>query len=55
MINSMKKLYKKALITYGGRAVLGGLAVYASRKIMDYFTRPRIVEKSQNFGTYLGN
>ena len=55
MINSMKKLYKKALITYGGRAVLGGLAVYASRKIMDYFTRPRIVEKSQNLGTYLGN
>ena len=43
-INNMKKLYGKALATYGGRAVLGGLAVYASRKVMDYFTRPRVVE-----------
>lgn len=44
LVNNMKKLYGKALLTYGGRAALGGLAVYASRKIMDYFTRPRIVE-----------
>ena len=45
LIKNMKNLYKKALVTYGGRAVLGALAVYASRKIMDYFTRPRIVEE----------
>ena len=44
LIKNMKKLYAKALMTYGGRAVLGGLAVYASRKVMDYFTRPRLVE-----------
>lgn len=43
-INNLKKLYLKALATYGGRAVLGGLAVYASRKVMDYFTRPKLVE-----------
>lgn len=44
LIKNMKKLYAKALATYGGRAVLGGLAVYASRKVMDYYTRPRQVE-----------
>ena len=49
LINNMKKLYRKALLTYGGRAALGGLAVYASRKIMDYFTRPKLAETSQNF------
>ena len=43
-ISNLKKLYTKALATYGGRAVLGGLAVYASRKVMDYFTRPRPVD-----------
>ena len=47
LIINMKKLYAKALMTYGGRAVLGGLAVYASRKIMDYFTRPKIINKSE--------
>ena len=44
LIKNMKKLYAKALMTYGGRAVLGGLAVFASRKIMDYYTRPKPVE-----------
>lgn len=44
LIKSMKKLYAKALATYGGRAILGGLAVYASRKVMDYFTRPKLIE-----------
>ena len=44
LIKNMKKLYGKALLTYSGRAVLGGLAVYASRKIMDAFTRPKPVE-----------
>jgi hypothetical protein len=41
LVKNMKKLLGKALLTYGGRAVLGGLAVYASRKVMDYFTRPK--------------
>ena len=49
-VNNLKKLYRKALLTYGGRAVLGGVAVYASRKIMDFFTRPKLAETSQNFG-----
>ena len=51
LINNMKKLYRKALLTYGGRAVLGGLAVYASRKIMDLFTRPKPVDSSQYFSS----
>ena len=40
----LKKVYLKAHATYSAKAVLGGLAVYASRKIMDYYTRPRLVE-----------
>ena len=44
LMKNVKKLYAKALATYGGRAVLGGLAVYASRKIMDYFTRPKPID-----------
>ena len=44
LVKNTQKLYAKALATYGGRAVLGGLAVYVSRKIMDCFTRPRPVE-----------
>ena len=44
LVNNMKKLLGKALLTYGGRAVLGGLAVYASRKVMDYYTRPKAIE-----------
>ena len=50
LIKNMKKIYLKAHTTYSAKAVLGGLAVYASRKIMDYFTRPRPVEQpSQSF------
>ena len=44
LIKSMKKIYFKAHSTYSGKAVLGGLAVYASRKIMDCFTRPKKVD-----------
>ena len=44
LLKSMKKIYFKAHSTYSGKAVLGGLAVYASRKIMDYFTRPRPID-----------
>ncbi len=52
LLKSMKKIYFKAHATYSGKAVLGGLAVYASRKIMDAFTRPKPVEESQFFGWY---
>ena len=51
MIKSMKTLYEKALLTYGGRAVLGGLAVYTSRKIMDAFTRPKQIKQSESFSS----
>ena len=47
LIKNLKKLYGKALMTYAGRAVLGGLAVFASRKIMDYYTRPKLIPTSQ--------
>ena len=45
LIRNMKKLYAKALMTYAGRAVLGSIAIYASRKVMDYYTRPRPIEE----------
>jgi len=50
LIKNMKKIYLKAHATYSGKAVLGGLAVYASRKIMDLFTRPKPVP--QSFGDW---
>ena len=43
-INNLKKLYKKALSTYVAHAALLGLAIGASRIIMDYFTRPKKVD-----------
>ena len=50
LLNNMKKIYFKAHTTYSAKAVLGGLAVFASRKIMDYFSRPEHVEStSQSF------
>lgn len=51
-LNKMKKLYAKAFATYGAKAALGGLAVFASRKVMDYFTRPKPVENyNESTGT----
>ena len=44
LIQNMKKLYKKALLTYIGKAVATGLAVGAASMIMDKFTRPTKVE-----------
>ncbi len=46
LIKNMKKILTKAWMTYGGRAVLGGLAVGASRLIMDKFTRPKKIENN---------
>lgn len=48
LIKNMEKIYLKAHATYSAKAVLGGLAVYVSRKIMDYFTRPKTVDSSQS-------
>ncbi len=49
LVKNLKKLYSKALLTYGSRAVLGGLAVFASRKIMDYFTRPKLIDDNKYY------
>ena len=46
-IKNLKKLYTKALSTYVGYAALAGFAVYASRKIMDYFSRPKKIEQPE--------
>lgn len=43
-LNNMKKFLSKALLTYGARAAVGGLAVWASRKIMDHYTFPQKVD-----------
>lgn len=44
LLKNLKKTQWIALSTYIAGAVLGGLAVYTSRKVMDYFTRPKLVE-----------
>lgn len=44
LIQNMKKLYRKALMTYVGHAVATGLAVGAANMIMQKFTRPKKVE-----------
>ncbi len=44
LIKNMKKLYKKALLTYAGHAAATGLAVGAANMIMQKFTRPKKVE-----------
>lgn len=44
LIKRMQKIYFKAHSTYSGKAFLGGLAVFASRKIMDMFTRPKPID-----------
>lgn len=46
LIKNMKKLYKKALLTYIGHATATGLAVGAASMIMDKFTRPKKVENN---------
>ena len=50
LVKNLKRLYTKALATYGARAVLGGIAVFTSRKIMDKFTRPKEIESQGFFG-----
>lgn len=44
LVNNLKKFYKKALLSYGGYAIVTGLAVYATSKIMEKFTRPKKIE-----------
>ncbi len=44
LIKNLRKFYGKALLSYAGYAFVTGLSVYAAGKIMDKFTRPKIVE-----------
>jgi len=50
LLKNVKKMQWTALSTYIAGAVLGGLAVYTSRKIMDSFTRPKPVENGYYWG-----
>ena len=45
LINNMKKLYAKALLTYIGHAAATGLAVGAANIIMNSFTRPKKIQE----------
>ena len=44
LIQNLKKFYGKALLSYGGYALIAGLSVYATSKITEKFTRPEKVE-----------
>ena len=44
LVKNLKRFYGKALLSYIGYAVLTGLSVFATSKIMEKFTRPKKVE-----------
>ncbi len=44
LLKNLKKLYGKALLSYGGYAVATGLSVYVASKITEHFTRPKKVK-----------
>ena len=46
LIKNLKNFYGKALLSYGGYALLTGFAVYATSKIMEIFTRPKKIAKT---------
>lgn len=43
-LNNLKKVYGKALLSYGGYAVLTALSVFSVHKILDLFYRPKKVD-----------
>lgn len=47
LIKNMKKLYGKALLTYIGQAVATGLAIGTASKIMDYYSRPKKIQREE--------
>ena len=47
LIKNMKKLYCKALLTYIGQAVATGLAIGTASKIMDYYSRPKKIQREE--------
>lgn len=44
LVKNLKKFYGKALLSYGGYALVTGLAVFVASKITEVFTRPKKVE-----------
>lgn len=44
MVKNLKKFYGKALLSYGGYALVTGLAVFVASKITEIFTRPQKIE-----------
>ena len=44
LIKNLKKFYGKALLSYGGYALLTGASVFIASKITEIFTRPKKVE-----------
>lgn len=44
LIKNLEKFYSKALLSYGGYALVTGFAVFLAGKIMEIFTRPKKVQ-----------
>ena len=44
IIQNLKKFYGKALLSYGGYALVTGTSVFLASKIMESFTRPKKVQ-----------
>ena len=44
IVKNLKKFYGKALLSYGGYALVTGVATYVASKITESFTRPKKVE-----------
>lgn len=45
---NLRKFYGKALLSYIGYALITGFAVFASSKITEVFTRPKLIKQNQS-------
>lgn len=45
LVSNLKRFYRKALWSYLGYAIVTGVSVFATSKIMEKFTRPRKIER----------
>jgi len=46
LLKSIKNIYGKALLSYGGFMLISGLSIYATSKITEKFTRPKKITQS---------
>lgn len=44
LLKNLKKFYGKAILSYVGYALVTGISVFVASKIMEKFTRPKVVE-----------